>query len=122
MPYVVSIILGVVTAVILGLGTPLMLLGEMGGPINFTIPFLFVVVIALAITSYTARARSGLQGGACGILFAVPVALVCLFISRADEGVRREHGGQLFAVAGVSIIISLIVMAAVAYSRRLPKI
>jgi hypothetical protein len=122
MPYVVSIIWGVVTAVILGVSTPLVLLGEMGGPIDFSIPFLFIVVVVLAIASYTSRAKGGLRGSACGVLFAVPIALVCLVISRADEVVRREHGGQLLGVAGMSVVISLAVMATVAYSRSLPKI
>lgn len=122
MPYVASIIWGVVTAVILGACTPLVLLGEMGGPIDFTIPFLFIVVLVVAIASYTSRAKGGLRGSACGVLFAIPVALACLIISRADEALRREHGGQLLAVAGISVLISLAVMAAVAHSRSLPRI
>ena len=64
MPYVISIVWGVVTAVILGVCTPVVLLGEMGGPIDFTIPFLFIVVLVLAIASYTSRAKGGLQGSA----------------------------------------------------------
>ena len=94
----------------------------MGGPIDFTIPFLFIVVLVLAIASYTSRAKGGLRGGACGVLFAVPIAFICLMISRSDEIVHREHSGQLHAVAAMVLVISLAVMAAVAYSRTLPKI
>jgi hypothetical protein len=122
MPYFVSIIWGVVTAVILGVCTPLVMLGEMGGPIDFTAPFLFVVFVVLAIACYTSRVKGGLRGSACGVLFASPVSLVCLIISRSDDILRREHGAQLFAVAGMSLVVSLAVMAAVAHSRSLPKI
>jgi hypothetical protein len=122
MPYVVSIIWGIVTAVILGVCTPFVLLGEMGGPINLALPFLFIVALVLAIASYTSRAKGSLRGSVCGVLFAIPVALVCLIISRADDAIRREHGGQLLAVAGMSVFISLAVMAAVAHSRSLSKI
>jgi hypothetical protein len=95
---------------------------SVGGPIDFSFPFLFVVVVALAVASYTSRASGGLRGCVCGVLFTIPVALVCFIISRIDDAVRREHGGQLLAVAGMSVFISLAVMAAVAYSRTLPKI
>src|SRR5689334_17286805 len=105
MPYAVSIFWGIMTAVILFLGAPLLLLSEMGGPSSFAFPILFLVVLVLAIGSYTARAKGGLQGAACGLLFAIPVALVCIIFSRADE-VHREHGGELLAVAGISVFVS----------------
>ena len=110
MPYLISIVWGVVTAVVLGVCTPLLLLGEMGGPIDFTIPFLFIEVLVLALASYTSRAKGGLRGAACGLLFAVPVVMICIMISHSDEIVHREHSSQLHGVAFMSGVISLAVM------------
>jgi hypothetical protein len=90
----------------------------MGGPINWAVTYLMVAGLMLAITTYTARARSAFAGVVCGILFSVPVAGVCYLIAHSDPNVLREHGRQLKSVGYAIVALSVSLMAGVAELRK----
>jgi hypothetical protein len=109
MPLVRSIIVGIFAAALIGGCTPIVMLGELGRPINFAIPFSLVVLIALAVTARVSRPRSWLHGIAAGLGFSIPVAAICFMIPGFDPVHLDEHAGELRFV-GVSVL-SLLVMA-----------
>jgi hypothetical protein len=93
-------------------------LGEMGGPINWAVAHLVVAGLMLSVTTYTARAKGALAGAICGILFSAPVAGACYLVSHAEATILREHGGQLRFAAIAAVAFSVLVMGAVAESRK----
>ena len=114
----ISAMWGALTAVILWGGTLLLLVGELGGPINFVVPVLIVAVITVALAAYTARARGGGSGAICGLAFSFPIAIVLYRLAHADPVVLREHGGQ-FAFSAVAVVaLATLVMGSVAQSRK----
>jgi len=117
-PFAVSIIWGVLTALELWLLTILLSLGEMSGPNNWAIAYLVVSGLMLAVAAFTARAKGTLSGVVCGILFSVPITGICHFVSHSDATVFREHGGQLKFAAATVVVLSLLVMSSVAHLRR----
>ena len=117
-PYAASILWGVLTGLGLWLLTIPLSLAEMSGPNNWAVAYLVVTGLMLAVTAYTARAKSASAGVICGILFSAPVAGACYLVSHADATILREHGGQLKFSAITAVAFSVLVMGAVAGSRK----
>lgn len=118
MSFFVSIIWGVVVSVVIFAATPLLLLGELGGPSNWAAPILIATMLTLAIAVFTSRPRSAIVGTGCGIVFSLPVVIVCYLIRRSDPAVLREHGGQLIFAAFATVAISVMMMTAFGQSRK----
>lgn len=118
MPFFVSIIWGVVVSVVVFTATPLLLLGELGGPNNWAVPILIATMITLAIAVFTSRPRSAVVGAGCGIAFSLPVVIVCHLLRRSDPTILREHGGQLSFAAFAAVVISVMMMAVFGESRK----
>ncbi len=117
-PYAASIIWGVLTGLVLWLLTVPLSLGDMGGPTNWAVPYLVVVGVMLAVTTYTARAKGALAGAICGILFVAPITGACYVVSHSDATILRENRGQLKFVAIAYTAVSLLLMAVVAEARK----
>ena len=117
-PYAASILWGLLTGLGLWLLAIPLSLGEMGGPMNWAVAYLVVSGLMLAVTAYTARAEGAAAGAVCSILFSAPAAGACYLVSHADATVLREHGGQLKFAAITIVALSLLVMGAVAESRK----
>jgi hypothetical protein len=117
-PYAASILWGVLTGLGLWLLTIPLSLGEMGGPTNWAVAYLVVTGLMLAVAAYTARAKGAAAGAVCGILFSAPVGGACYLVSHGDSTILREHGGQLNFAAVAGVVLSVLLMAAVAASRK----
>jgi hypothetical protein len=113
-----SLILGIITAVVLGVATPFMLLSELGGPTNFAAPILFIALLGLALAAFASRPRGAIAGAICGMAFSLPVVIVCCLIRNSDPTVLREHGGQLLFAGLATAAISVIAMAGLGGVRR----
>jgi hypothetical protein len=114
----ISLIMGVVTAVVLGVATPFMLLSELGGPTNFATPILFIALLGLALAAFASRPKGAIAGVVCGIIFSLPVVIVCCLIRHSDPTVLREHGGQLLFAGLATVAISVIAMAGLGGARK----
>jgi hypothetical protein len=119
-PYAASFILGMLTALGLWLLTMALSLGEMGGPINWAVWYLVIIALMLGLAAYTARAKAAPAGAICGILFSVPVAVVCYLISHTDATVLREHGHQLKFAGIAAVVLSVLLMAGIGQLRKMP--
>lgn len=108
-------------SVVLFVSRPLLLLSELGGPTNWAIPVFFVAMLALALTAFTSRPRGAIAGVFCGIVFSLPVVVVCYLIRHGDPTILREHGEQLKYAGFVTVAISVIVMGTRAKSRKTPS-
>jgi hypothetical protein len=80
MPLARSIIIGFVTAFIIAGVTPLFMLGEWNGPINFAVPFLIVACSGLAVPAFFAKPQGWRRSFVAGLGFATPVAVFCFLI------------------------------------------
>lgn len=117
-PYAVAILWGVVTAVALCLITIPLSLAEMNQPVNWSVAYLGVTGLMLALTTYTARANGALAGATCGILFSGPVACACYQIAHRDVAVLREHGGELKFAGIAAVVLAILLMTCVARCRK----
>src|ERR1041385_4922519 len=117
MPVVRSIVVGVIAAALIGGCTPLLMLGELGGPINFGLPLSIITILALVLTAFVSNPKGWRRGFASGIGFSVPIAVTCLFIPRFDPTHLHEHAGQLRFVGAFAILVSVFFMTVRASQR-----
>ena len=119
-PYVASILWGVLTGAGLWLLTIPLSLAQMGGPTSWAVPLLVAAGLMLTITLCTARPKGALAGVACGFLFSAPVAGACYLIAHSDGRFLSEFGAELRLVAFATIVVSVLMMGAVAGFRKAP--
>lgn len=113
-----SLVFGIVTAVVLGVATPFLLLGELGGPINFAPPILFIALLGLALSAFASRPKGAIAGAACGLVFSLPVVIVCYVICHSDPSALKEHGGQLFFAGLATVVVAVTTMAGIGGVRK----
>src|SRR5688572_277987 len=79
MPFLRAIVVGVVTAALLGYGTVMLCLGEMAGPADFRVLLILTFVALVLLTAFT-KPKGWWRGFFAGLVFALPIALTCFFI------------------------------------------
>ena len=101
---------GILTAIIIAMVTPYLLIGEMGGPADFRAPLLVIVVVALLLTALLCGVKGLGRGFLYGLSFSAPIVLVCLVAGRILE---RSPGGaenarQFRVVMLVTPLVSIV--------------
>jgi hypothetical protein len=120
-PILRSIALGLLTAGLLAGGLPVWMMAQLGGPVSFWSFALFIVIPLLVVLALIAPAKGVFRGVACGLAFSLPVAVACFLISMTavtgQGGLERYHG-EMRAVGGITITLSVMAMGFVALSRQ----
>lgn len=110
MPLARSFMVGVLSAALIGGCIPMLMLGELGGPINFGVPLLILAILALVLTACVSKPKGWRRGIVASLGFSIPIALMCLAIPSFDPAHLAEHAGQLRFVAVFIVLLSFIVM------------
>ena len=110
MSLLVSILAGVITAYLECVFISILMLYEMGGPIDFRAPILLLACFALAILAFFLKVKAWWQGLVYGMAFGILAAAPCYsFRYFSEHQLGKQHVGELH-YAGVWIVLASIIV------------
>jgi hypothetical protein len=111
MPIGRAIVTGIVTSAFVGGFALRLLVGQIAGPIDFSLPLLLVAGLGLILTALISRPNGWGRGIFVGLGFSLPVAITCFTFHNLDPEHLRAHVGQLRFVGILILLLSGVVMA-----------
>jgi hypothetical protein len=110
-PLLGCVVFGFITGGLIGLATPLWLVGQMGGPIPFFELSCPITAPSLIITTLIYRARSLRHAVACGFGFSIPITFACSLLPGVfGDRPFRFFSGEMEAFAWLTIPASIVYM------------
>lgn len=110
-PWGIALILGGLGAFALIALTPVWMLGQMGGPVDFLYLLLVVGVPAFLLTAFLCKTRTMVAAIICGLLFSLPIAAVCWWLPAHDPKLDYFHNMRDEGTGTVAGSIVLMVVA-----------
>jgi glucose dehydrogenase len=117
MPWGRSLILGIIAAIGLAVGTPVWMLAQMGRPVDFSYLWLAVGIPALLLALFVVKTRTALAAVVCGVLFSTPIAAYCWILPSIDSKLDYFHNMRTEAI--LTVIGSVVLMIVATFQRQL---
>ena len=116
-PWGRSLLLGVLAAFGLAVGTPVWMLFQMGRPVDFACLWLAVGIPTLLLALFIVKTRTMLAALVCGLLFAMPIAAFCWMLPIFEPQLDYFHSMRTDAI--LTVIGSVVLMIVATFQRQL---
>ena len=116
-PWGRSMLLGILATAVLSACTPLWMLGQMGGPVDFSYLLLGVGIPALLLALFLVKTRGIPAAIVCGLLFSIPIATFCWLLRAYDS--KLDYFNDMRTDGVLAVIVSIIVMVVATFQRQL---
>jgi hypothetical protein len=116
-PWGRSFLLGILGASALAGCTPLWMLCQMGGPVDFAYLWLAIGIPSLLLALFIVKTRTMLAAIVCGLLFSMPIAAFCWMLPTFDPQLDYFHSMRNDAV--LTVIGSVALMIVATFNRQL---